>query len=86
MGTETPNPGVRPNEAAPGKPASRQPPDANTGRDPPCDPLETIEQDASREAPTDDADEEEDETGKVELPGEGDEGQRRDDSRQSGNP
>jgi hypothetical protein len=32
MGTQTPNPGGRSDQSAPGKPASRQPPDANTGK------------------------------------------------------
>ena len=41
MGTQTPNTGGRPDQSAPGKPASRQPPDANTGKDK----TETREQD-----------------------------------------
>jgi hypothetical protein len=59
MSNETPNP------AAPGKPASRQPPDANTGQEQDTeegqgipktgrDPSEPIEQDVSNDIPTDD--------------------------------
>lgn len=32
MGTQTPNSGGRSDQTAPGKPSSRQPPDANTGK------------------------------------------------------
>jgi hypothetical protein len=33
MGTQTPDPGSQPKPTAPGKPASRQPPGSNTGKD-----------------------------------------------------
>ena len=98
MSTETPNPTGQPKQVAPGKPASRQPPDANTGKEKDReegqeipktgrDPSEPIEQDGSNDIPTDDdGDEDEDETGKIELPGEGGEGDRQDRSRPAGNP
>jgi hypothetical protein len=54
-----------------------------TGRDP----SEPTEQDDSNDIPTDDdGDEDEDETGKIELPGEDGQGDRRDVSRPAGNP
>ena len=84
MGTKTPKPTGEPKPTAPGKPASRQPPDANTGKERDSeegqespktgrDPLEAIEEDASNDIPTDgdDDDADEDETGSIELPGEG---------------
>jgi hypothetical protein len=51
MDTQNPEPTVQPNPTAPGKPASRQPPDANTGKekDSERDPLEPIEEDARRD-------------------------------------
>jgi hypothetical protein len=33
MGNDSPNTGGRSDQTAPGKPASRQPPDSNTGKD-----------------------------------------------------
>lgn len=81
MGTPTPKP------TAPGKPASRQPPDASLGQDSNGDegqelpktgrdPLEPIEEDVANDIPTDDDDADdddadEDESGTLELPGEG---------------
>jgi hypothetical protein len=95
MGTETPNPGGRPNESAPGKPGSRQPPDANTGIEKDReegqeipktgrDPSEPVEQDTLDDVPGDDEDE--DELGNIELPGEGGAAGQRDDSRPGENP
>ena len=64
MGTQTPNPGGRPKQTAPGKPASRQPPDDSLGKDPNGDgeegqeipktgrdPSEPIEQQVSKISP-----------------------------------
>src|SRR5688572_27433524 len=100
MGTETQDSGGQQQPTAPGKPASRQPPDSNTGtgkdRDegqeiPKTgrDPSEAIEQDISNDTSTDDVDEDEtdeDEVGSIELPGQAREGDRLDGSGPAGNP
>ncbi len=89
MSNETPNPTDQPRQTAPGKPGSRQPPDANTGQIPKTgrDPSEPIEEDVENDIPTDDDDsDEDDETGNIELPGEDGQGDRRDVSRPAGNP
>jgi hypothetical protein len=90
MGTQTPNPGGQPKQSPPGKPGV-QPPreggadkDIEEGQDIPKtgrDPSEPIEQD-DEESPTDD----EDETGKIELPGEGGGDDQVDRSRSADNP
>ena len=81
MGTETPNPGGRPNENAPGKPGSRQPPDANTGTDKGAMEKDREEgQEIPKVGRDDDADDlpadDDDDLGKIELPREGEEGSR----------
>jgi hypothetical protein len=98
MSNETPDPSSERRQTAPGKPASRQPPDANTGQEQDReegqeipktgrDPSEPIEEDVANDIPTDDdGDEDDDETGKIELPGEDGQGDRRDVSRPAGNP
>jgi hypothetical protein len=64
MGTQTPDPGSQPKPTAPGKPASRQPPGSNTGKDKDTEegqdipktgrnPSERIEQDISDNISTD---------------------------------
>ena len=84
MGTQTPTPTGQPKPTAPGKPASRQPPDANTGTEKDRDegqeipktgrdPSEPIEEDSNDLAIDDDDSADEDETGSIELPGKGDE-------------
>jgi hypothetical protein len=85
LGTPTPKP------TAPGKPESRQPPDANPGQDRDGDqgqelpktgrdPSEPIGEDVADDIPTDDDDDDddadEDESGTLELPGEGGERDR----------
>ena len=87
MGTQTQNPSGQPQPTAPGKPASRQPPESNTGREEDRDegqelPKTGREQDDS---PTQN-DDDEDETGKIELPGEGGGVDQADRSRSSDNP
>jgi hypothetical protein len=67
MGTQTPNRAGQPEPTAPGKPASRQPPDANTGTNQDAEegqeipktgrgPVDAIEEDAANAIPTDDDD------------------------------
>ena len=51
MGNETPNRGGRSDQTAPGKPASRQPPDANTGKGGEKDKAKNREKDEGQEIP-----------------------------------
>jgi hypothetical protein len=98
MSTQTPNPGGQQKPTAPGKPASRQPPDSNTGtqqdreegQDIPKtgrDPSEPIDEDISDDISSDDDEDQddgdEDEVGSIELPGESGD---RDGSRPAGKP
>lgn len=102
MSTQTPSPGSQPKQTPPGNPASQPPTDGGkdqdreegqeipkTGRDP----SEPIEHDVSNDIPSDDDDDaddddadDEDQSGTIELPGEGGEDDRRNDSRPAGNP
>ena len=92
MGTETPNPGGQPKQAPPRQPGV-QPPgeggkDREEGQDIPKtgrDPSEPIEQDAQDDSPTQ-SDDDEDETGKIELPGESGGDDQADRSRSADNP
>ena len=51
MGNETPNKGGPSDRTAPGKPASRQPPDANTGQGKEEDKAKNREKDEGQEIP-----------------------------------
>jgi hypothetical protein len=87
MATETQNPGSRSNPNAPGKPGSRQPPQSNTGRDQEAEGQEIPK--TGRERDDDDptsGDDDEDETGNIELPGEGGGDDQADRSRSADNP
>jgi hypothetical protein len=78
MATQTPNPGDRPKETAPGKPGSRQPPDSNTGKD--------KDRDEGQDIPKTGRDDDDDELGNVELPGESGGDDQVDRSRSADNP
>ena len=51
MGDQTPNRGGQSDQTAPGKPASRQPPDANTGKGGEKDKAKDRERDEGQEIP-----------------------------------
>ena len=94
MGTQTPNPGGQPKQAPPGNPGVQPPDDGGRGKDAEegqdlpktgRDPSEPIEQDVQNDSPTQD-DDDEDETGRIELPGEGRGDDQADRSRSADNP
>lgn len=86
MATETQNPGGQSNPKAPGKPASRQPPENNTGKDQDREGQEMPKTGREQDDDPTSGDDDEDETGTIELPGEGRGDDQADRSRSADNP
>jgi hypothetical protein len=76
MGTETPNPGSQPKQIPPGKPGIQQPGDDGLDKD----------REEGQEIPKTGRDDDEDETGNIDLPGEGGGDDQADRSRSADNP